>query len=192
MVLLPLAAHESRRLLATPFNPFRGTVRAFPTFVSTMLYADFRRTVREIHIPLSRDFATCGSSPEVSTAAFSAQPPDLRLTPLMDMDFAITRSLVRRSRLISGFCSSARALLGASFRPIMAPLRSATLHLHQVGGRLALPKLSYMLGTRDLPPAERVASGSLPEAGIKRRKAPEGPSEISSGRAERTRGYDGN
>ena len=44
----------------------------------------------------------------------------------------------------------------------------------------------------DLPPAERVASGSLHEAGITRRKAPEGPSEISSGRAKRARGYDGN
>jgi hypothetical protein len=49
-----------------------------------------------------------------------------------------------------------------------------------------------MLGTHDLPPAERVASGSLPEAGITRRKAPEGPSESSSGRAKRARGYDGN
>lgn len=119
-------------------TPLRGTVRAFPTVVGTMPSADFCRTVRETHISLSRDFATCGSSPEVSTTAFNAQPPDLRLTPWMDMDFAINRSLVRRSRLISGFCSSARAF-ARRFLQTFRPLRSATLHLHQVGGRLSLP-----------------------------------------------------
>ena len=120
-MFLPLSAHESRRLLASPFNPLRGTVRAFPTSVSTMPSADFCRTVREIHISLSRDFATYGSSPEVSTTAFSAQPPDLRLTPWMDMDFAIIRSLVRRSRLISGFCSSAHAFARRFLQTLSGP-----------------------------------------------------------------------
>jgi len=47
-------------------------------------------------------------SPEVSSTVFHAQPPNLRSAPLMDMDFAVPRPLVRRSRLIFGFCSSAR------------------------------------------------------------------------------------
>src|SRR5712692_4907251 len=54
--------------------------------------------------------------PEVSSTAVSAQPPDLRSAPLMDMDFAIEGLLVRRSRLVSGFCSSARAFAPRFFR----------------------------------------------------------------------------
>ena len=123
-MFLPLSAHESRRLLAAPFNPLRGTVRAFPISMGTMPSADFCRMVRKIHISLSRDFATYGSSPEVSTTAFSAQPPDLRLTPWMDMDFAIIRSLVRRSRLISGFCSSARAFARRFLQTFPGPCAS--------------------------------------------------------------------
>jgi hypothetical protein len=64
-------------------------------------------------IGLSRDrpsleFETAGRSPEVSLTAFHAQPPNLRFAPLMDADFAISCWLVRRLRLISGFCPSAR------------------------------------------------------------------------------------
>ena len=81
-----------------------------------MLAADFCHTVRLAHASLSHEPVTYGSSPEVSTTAFRAQPPDLRLTPLMDMDFAIIRSLVRRSRLVSGFCSSARAFARRFFQ----------------------------------------------------------------------------
>ena len=47
-------------------------------------------------------------SPGVSSAAFCAQSPDLRLAPLMDMDFAVSRPLVRRRRLLSGSCPSTR------------------------------------------------------------------------------------
>jgi len=57
--------------------------------------------------PLHR---TRHSSPEVSSATFRAQPPDLRFTPLMDMDFTVTRPLVRRWRLVSGSYPSARTL----------------------------------------------------------------------------------
>jgi len=54
----------------------------------------------------------------------------------MDLDFAMCRPLVRRLRLISGFCSSAR-----TFDPRFlqtpprdgSPCVSLTLHLHQVG-----------------------------------------------------------
>ena len=52
--------------------------------------------------------ATQSRSPGVSSAAFRARSPDLRFAPLMDMDFAVSRPLVRRLRLISGFCPSTR------------------------------------------------------------------------------------
>ena len=47
-------------------------------------------------------------SPGVSSCAFGAQPLDLRLWSLMDMDFVLSRALVRPQRLLSSFCSSAR------------------------------------------------------------------------------------
>jgi len=56
----------------------------------------------------SADFCPPGRSPEVSSAAFHAQPPDIRFACLMDTDFAVTSLLVPRSRLLSGSCSSTR------------------------------------------------------------------------------------
>ena len=55
--------------------------------------------------------ATRSRSPGVSSAAFRAQSPDLRFAPLMEMDFAVSCPLVRRWRLISGFCSSTRTFV---------------------------------------------------------------------------------
>src|SRR5207244_9501071 len=52
--------------------------------------------------------ATQDRSPGVISAAFRAQSPDLRFASLMDMDFAVSCPLVRRSRLISGICPSTR------------------------------------------------------------------------------------
>ena len=63
-------------------------------------------------------------------------------------------------------------------------------HIRVAWNRLA--SQDWIPPSNELPPAERVVSGSLPEGGITRRKAPEGPSESSSGRAKRARGYDGN
>src|SRR5262249_31716594 len=37
-----------------------------------------------------------------------APSPNLRMAPLMDMDFAVSRPLVRRRRLVSGSCPSTR------------------------------------------------------------------------------------
>ena len=48
-------------------------------------------------------------SPEVSSAAFRAQPSDLRFALLMDMGFAVSCPLAPRSRLESGSCTSAHA-----------------------------------------------------------------------------------
>jgi len=151
-VFLPLSAHESRRLFASPFNPSRGTVRAFPTFVSTMPSADFCRTIRAIHITLSRESATYGRSPEVSTTAFRAQGPDLHLTLWMDMDFAIRCSLVQRSCLISGSCSSPRAF---ARRCLRTPFCIGALALccpspPSGWGKTFTSKLSYMLGTHQM------------------------------------------
>jgi hypothetical protein len=52
--------------------------------------------------------ATQDSSPGVSSTAFCAQSPDLRSASLMEVDFAVRCPLVRRSRLLSGFCPSTR------------------------------------------------------------------------------------
>src|SRR5882724_1387084 len=69
--------------------------------------ADFCPAVR---LPLDNlsPLRTRNRSPGVSSTAFHAQPPDLRFAPWMDMDFAVSCPLVRRWRLISGFCSSTR------------------------------------------------------------------------------------
>ena len=45
---------------------------------------------------LSPDSETNGRSPEVSSTAFRAQPPNLQPAPLMDMGFAVTGQLARR------------------------------------------------------------------------------------------------
>ena len=52
--------------------------------------------------------ATPSRSPGVSSTAFRAQSPNLRFASLMDMDFAVSRPLVQRSRLVPGFCPSTR------------------------------------------------------------------------------------
>ena len=57
---------------------------------------------------LSHGFVTYGRSPEVSSTAFRAPPPNLRSASLMEMDFAKPGPLARRSRLLFGSCSSAR------------------------------------------------------------------------------------
>ena len=50
-------------------------------------------------------------SPGVSPCTVDAQPLDLRLWSLMDMDFVPSRALVRPERLLSSFCSSARTFV---------------------------------------------------------------------------------
>ena len=55
-----------------------------------------------ICITLSHEFVTYGRSPEVSSTAFRASPPNLRFALLMEMGFAKPGPLAQRSRLISG------------------------------------------------------------------------------------------
>lgn len=90
-------------------------------------------------------------SPEVSSTAFRAHPPDLRSAFLMDMDFANAGGLVQRSRLISGSCSSDRTFAPRFFqappRGESRPCASLVLHLHQVEQKTFTSELSSMLGT---------------------------------------------
>ena len=75
-------------------------------------------------------------SPEVSSAAFRAQSPNLRSACLMGMDFAVTRPLVPRSRLLSGSCPSTRTFAPRFLQTPPrggSPCASLTLHPHQVG-----------------------------------------------------------
>jgi len=47
---------------------------------------------------LSHDSVTCGGSPEVSSTAFRAQPPDLPPVLLVDMGFAVLCQLALHRR----------------------------------------------------------------------------------------------
>jgi hypothetical protein len=90
--------------------------------------ADSRPTVRMDRSILSHDAVTCGGSPEVSSTAFRAQPPDLPPVPLMEMGFAVTCQLARHRRPLHPVLVHRLALLlRASFRPRLAttPLRFA-------------------------------------------------------------------
>jgi hypothetical protein len=80
---------------------------------STMPSADFCRPVSVDHSTLSPESETGSRSPEVSSTAFSAQPPGLQPAPLMDMDLAAICPLVRHrmppTRFLSigsRFCST--------------------------------------------------------------------------------------
>ena len=53
------------------------------------------RPVRTDRSILSLASETNGRSPEVSSSAFNAQPPDLQPVPLMDTDFVVICPLVR-------------------------------------------------------------------------------------------------
>jgi hypothetical protein len=57
---------------------------------------------------LSHESATYSSSPEISSIAFHAQPPNLRFASLIDMGLATIGPLARRSGLRSGSCTWAR------------------------------------------------------------------------------------
>ena len=118
---------------------------------STIPAADFCPGVRRPHDRLSPEAGTPGRSPEVSSTAVRAQPPDLRFAPLMDMGFAVLRPLARRSRLVSGFCSSARAF---ARRFLQTPPRGDAL-----AGRY--PFTSIRLGRGLAPPSCRTCSAHM-------------------------------
>ncbi len=71
------------------------TVQAFIPPGTTMPSADSSRPIGMDHSILSLAAKTGERSPEVSSTAFSARPPDLQPAPLMERDFANPCSLVR-------------------------------------------------------------------------------------------------
>ena len=116
--------------------------------------ADFCRTLRMDRSILSPDSGTAGRSPEVSSTAFHAQPPDLQPVPLMDMDFAIKRPLVRHRMpaiwflfIGSRLCSTLLSDPASQRRPCV----SLSLLLHQDVKRTSTSKLLIMLGTPKKP-----------------------------------------
>jgi hypothetical protein len=94
-------------LLATPY---RSGLRCLPT--PTMPSADSCGVVATHCWSVSPSAVspsrTPRRSPGVSPCTVDAQPLDLRLWSLMDMDFVPSCALVRPERLLSSFCSSAR------------------------------------------------------------------------------------
>ncbi|MBS1116532.1 MAG: hypothetical protein H6Q87_916 [candidate division NC10 bacterium] len=119
LAFLPPAAHEMRPPTDRSLYPLAGTVRAFgdvrppgfPARFPHLLYPwlTSARGITARRRAASPESGTPSRSPEVSSTAVRARPPDLRFAPLMDMDFAVTRPLVRRARLVSGSCPSTRA-----------------------------------------------------------------------------------
>ena len=136
--------------VAPPFSLWSASL-ALPTAGPNMPSADFCSAVRRPDGRLSRLWATRSRPPGVSSIAFGAQPPNLRFASLMDMDFATSCPLVRRWRLVSGFCSSARTFAPRFLQTPPcgeSPCASLTLHLHQVGSRTFTSELLSMRGTR--------------------------------------------
>src|SRR6202166_248618 len=79
------------------------TVWAFLTSVSTTPAADFCCRIRVNYFTLSLESEMCNRSPAISSTAFDTRPPDLPPASLMDTDFAISCSLVRRRRPLIRF-----------------------------------------------------------------------------------------
>ena len=104
------------------------SVWAFVACATTMPAADFCVAVRVNRFTLSHDSVTRRRPPEVSSTAFSAQPPDLPPADLMDVGFAVFCPLARCCRPHHPvFVHRLAPLLHASFRPRLAttPLRFA-------------------------------------------------------------------
>ncbi len=95
--------------------------------------------------------ATPGRSPGVSSVTFCAQSPNLRFAPLMDMDFAVSCPIVRRWRLVSGFCPSTRTFVPCFLQTPprgSSPCIITSPFLHQDGQRTFTSKLLSMPSTQ--------------------------------------------
>src|SRR6202034_4667811 len=117
--------------------------------------ADFCRPVRTDHSIPSPVFRTNGRSPEVSSTAFSAQPPDLQPMPLMDMGFTVICPLARHRMPLIRFLFIGSRLCSTLLSDPPSPERpcaSLSLHLHQVVKRTCTFELSNMLGTQTKSP----------------------------------------
>jgi hypothetical protein len=97
----------------------------------------------------SLEYRTNGRSPEVSSTAFSVEPPAVQAVSSVDMDFAVFCPLVRRDMPPIRF-------LYASFRPPRSD--AVALRYYLTSMRLSRdfhPKLSNMLGTQNRGPNNR-------------------------------------
>ena len=119
--------------------------------------ADFCRPVRSDYSSPSPAFRTDGRSLEVSSTTFSAQPPNLRPMPLMDLNFVVISRLVRhrmpRIRFLSigsRHCSTLPSHSASRRRPCVV----LGLDLHQVVQGTFTLKLPNMLGTQKKGEAE--------------------------------------
>ena len=115
--------------------------------------ADFCAAVRRPFDLLSRSCDTTQTS-RGKTDSLPHPPPNLRSTPLVDMDFVVDRPLVRRSRLISGSCSSVHAFAP---RFLQTPPRDDALALRY-------PFTSTRLGRGLSPPSCRSCPAHDPSA----------------------------
>ena len=135
------------------------TVRAFIPHGTNMPSADFCRWVKRNYFLLSHDSVTSNRSPEVSSTAFGAQPPDLPPVPLMDMSFAVNCPLARHRRPRIRFLSIGSHLCSTLLSDVASrrhPCASLSLHLHQVVKRTFTSKLSNMLGTQKPAASEEI------------------------------------
>jgi hypothetical protein len=84
--------------------------------------------------------------------AFRTQPPDLRETHLMDMDFAVIGPLVRCLAPLSGFCPSARAFARHFLQTSLHIDALVLCYPSPPSGwwKTFTSKLSYMLGAPTL------------------------------------------
>ena len=166
---LPQSTHESRVLLATPnrsgLRRVAAAVRSLAVSAlsgqcldragrrvpSTVPSADFCVPFRSSHDSLSPVHGTERRSPGVSLTAVTAALPDLQPWPLMDVDFAISRPLVRPRMPRIRFLF-VRSQLCFTLPPDPAsrrrPCASLALRLHQAVQRTCTSKLSNMPGTR--------------------------------------------
>ena len=115
-----------------------------------MPYADFRSAVRRPYDHLSRR----SDAEQISWGKLNrlpCTPPNLRFAPLMDMDFAVSCPLVRRWRLVSGFCPSTRTFVPCFLQTPPrggSPCIITRPYLHQVGQRTFTSKLLSMPSTQ--------------------------------------------
>src|SRR6516165_9920437 len=145
------------------------TVWAFIAFATTTPAADCPCTVRVDCSILSHDSVTCSGSPEVSSIAFHAQPPDLPPVPLMDMGFVVLCRFARHRRPQIQFLSIGSRVCSTLLSDLalrLGPCASLSLHVHHVVKRTCTSKLSIMLGTQRkggkaeaFPPREFSVSG---------------------------------
>ena len=149
-IVRPSAIVPAQPICSSAFRP-RSASLALPTARPTLPSADFCNAVRSSYDSLSPEFETRRRTPGVSSVAFRAQLPDLRFASLMNMDFASRCPLVRRWRLISGFCPSARTFAPRFLQTPPcdgSPCASLSLHLRQVEKRTFTSKLLNMPGTQ--------------------------------------------